>query len=77
MAWLKFNQSIFYDLVQPIRIPMDNADKKRLLKEMILYRRYEESTFEAYMERKIGGFLHLYSGGGLKLVSSLCTEMSS
>ena len=54
---------------------MDNADKKRLLKEMIFYRRYEERTFEAYMERKIGGFLHLYSGRGLKLVSSLCTEM--
>ena len=56
---------------------MDNADKKRLLKEMIFYRRYEERTFEAYMERKIGGFLHLYSGRGLKLVSSLRTEMSS
>ncbi len=41
---------------------MDNADKKRLLREMIFYRRYEERTFEAYMERKIGGFLHLYSG---------------
>lgn len=27
------------------------------------------------MERKIGGFLHLYSGRGLKLVSSLYTEM--
>ncbi len=41
---------------------MDNADKKRLLREMIFYRRFEERTFEAYMERKIGGFLHLYSG---------------
>ena len=38
---------------------------------------YEERTFEAYMERKIGGFLQLYSGRGFKLVSSLCTEMSS
>lgn len=27
---------------------MDNADKKRLLKEMIFYRRYEERTFEVY-----------------------------
>jgi len=41
---------------------MDNADKKCLLKEMIFYRRYEERTFEADMECKIGGFLHLYSG---------------
>ncbi|HEB58720.1 MAG TPA: pyruvate dehydrogenase (acetyl-transferring) E1 component subunit alpha [Gammaproteobacteria bacterium] len=41
---------------------MNDADKKRLLREMILYRRFEDRTFEAYMERKIGGFLHLYSG---------------
>ena len=41
---------------------MNDADKKRLLREMIFYRRFEERTFEAYMERKIGGFLHLYSG---------------
>ncbi len=41
---------------------MNDADKKRLLKEMIFFRRFEDRTFEAYMERKIGGFLHLYSG---------------
>ena len=41
---------------------MTDADKKRLLREMIFYRRFEDRTFEAYMERKIGGFLHLYSG---------------
>ncbi|HFQ13784.1 MAG TPA: pyruvate dehydrogenase (acetyl-transferring) E1 component subunit alpha [Gammaproteobacteria bacterium] len=41
---------------------MNDADKKRLLREMIFYRRFEDRTFEAYMERKIGGFLHLYSG---------------
>ncbi len=41
---------------------MNDADKKRLLREMILYRRFEDRSFEAYMERKIGGFLHLYSG---------------
>ncbi len=41
---------------------MTPADKKRLLREMIFYRRFEERSFEAYMERKIGGFLHLYSG---------------
>ncbi len=41
---------------------MKPADQKRLLREMILFRRFEERSFEAYMERKIGGFLHLYSG---------------
>jgi len=41
---------------------MNDADKKRLLREMMFFRRFEDRTFEAYMERKIGGFLHLYSG---------------
>jgi pyruvate dehydrogenase E1 component alpha subunit len=38
------------------------ADKKRLLREMLFARRYEERCYEAYVERKIGGFLHLYPG---------------
>ncbi len=41
---------------------METSDQKRLLREMIFYRRFEDRTFEAYMERKVGGFLHLYSG---------------
>ena len=41
---------------------MNKADQKRLLREMIFFRRFEERCFEAYMEHKIGGFLHLYSG---------------
>lgn len=41
---------------------MKAEDQKRLLREMIFYRRFEDRTFEAYMERKVGGFLHLYSG---------------
>lgn len=41
---------------------MSTEDQKRLLREMIFYRRFEDRTFEAYMERKVGGFLHLYSG---------------
>ena len=41
---------------------MKAEDQKRLLREMIYYRRFEDRCFEAYMERKIGGFLHLYSG---------------
>ena len=41
---------------------MDNDLRLRLLKEMIFARRFEESCYEAYVERKIGGFLHLYPG---------------
>ncbi|MDX5151416.1 MAG: pyruvate dehydrogenase (acetyl-transferring) E1 component subunit alpha [Acidiferrobacterales bacterium] len=41
---------------------MKPDDQKRLLREMIFFRRFEDRCFEAYMERKIGGFLHLYSG---------------
>ncbi len=41
---------------------MKASDQTRLLREMIFFRRFEERSFEAYMERKIGGFLHLYSG---------------
>jgi pyruvate dehydrogenase E1 component alpha subunit len=41
---------------------MNAADKKRLLHEMLYARRFEERCYEAYVERKIGGFLHLYPG---------------
>jgi len=41
---------------------MNAADKKRLLREMLYARRFEERCYEAYVERKIGGFLHLYPG---------------
>jgi pyruvate dehydrogenase E1 component alpha subunit len=41
---------------------MKPEDQKRLLREMIFFRRFEDRTLEAYMERKVGGFLHLYSG---------------
>jgi len=41
---------------------MTDADKKRLLREMLFARRFEERCYEAYVERKIGGFLHLYPG---------------
>ncbi|MBF0218193.1 MAG: pyruvate dehydrogenase (acetyl-transferring) E1 component subunit alpha [Gammaproteobacteria bacterium] len=41
---------------------MNPADKKRLLQEMLFARRFEERCYEAYVERKIGGFLHLYPG---------------
>ncbi|NOY61654.1 MAG: pyruvate dehydrogenase (acetyl-transferring) E1 component subunit alpha [Gammaproteobacteria bacterium] len=41
---------------------MNVADKKRVLREMVFARRFEERCQQAYMERKIGGFLHLYPG---------------
>jgi pyruvate dehydrogenase E1 component alpha subunit len=41
---------------------MKVADKIRLLREMLFARRFEERCYEAYVERKIGGFLHLYPG---------------
>ena len=41
---------------------MDSKVKKRLLREMLFARRFEERCYEAYVERKIGGFLHLYPG---------------
>lgn len=41
---------------------MKDADKKRLLREMLFARRFEERCYEAYVERNIGGFLHLYPG---------------
>jgi pyruvate dehydrogenase E1 component alpha subunit len=41
---------------------MKVADKKRLLREMLFARRFEERCYEAYVERNIGGFLHLYPG---------------
>ncbi len=37
-------------------------DKKRVLREMLFARRFEERCYEAYVERNIGGFLHLYPG---------------
>ncbi|WP_455207276.1 pyruvate dehydrogenase (acetyl-transferring) E1 component subunit alpha [Kaarinaea lacus] len=41
---------------------LSTADKKRLLHSMLYARRFEERCYEAYVERKIGGFLHLYPG---------------
>ena len=41
---------------------LDVETKKRLLHEMLFARRFEERCYEAYVERKIGGFLHLYPG---------------
>ncbi len=37
-------------------------ERKRVLRGMLFSRRFEERCYEAYVERKIGGFLHLYPG---------------
>ncbi len=41
---------------------MDDKLRHRLLQDMVYARRFEERCYEAYVERKIGGFLHLYPG---------------
>ena len=41
---------------------MDSSVKRKLLREMLFARRFEERCHEAYMDRQIGGFLHLYPG---------------
>ncbi len=41
---------------------MDASDQRRLLREMLFARRFEERCAQAYQEREIGGFLHLYPG---------------
>lgn len=46
----------------PDKKTLSIEQKKRLLEEMLFARRFEERCYEAYVERKIGGFLHLYPG---------------
>ena len=41
---------------------MNNEQKLAVLRDMLYARRFEEACYEAYVERKIGGFLHLYPG---------------
>ena len=41
---------------------MNDQLRLRLLQDMVYARRFEERCYEAYVERKIGGFLHLYPG---------------
>jgi pyruvate dehydrogenase E1 component alpha subunit len=43
-------------------MPLTAEAQHRLLREMLFARRFEERCYEAYVERKIGGFLHLYPG---------------
>jgi len=42
--------------------PLDRTEARRLYRLMLLIRRFEERAQNAYVEGKIGGFLHLYIG---------------
>jgi pyruvate dehydrogenase E1 component alpha subunit len=41
---------------------MDKQEKIKMLRDMILIRKFEEKAGEMYTQGKIGGFLHLYVG---------------
>ena len=43
-------------------MPIPNADKINMYRQMVLVRRFEEGVREAYSEGFIGGFTHLYIG---------------
>ncbi|BBM87412.1 pyruvate dehydrogenase (acetyl-transferring) E1 component subunit alpha [Candidatus Uabimicrobium amorphum] len=45
----------------------------KLLKEMLLIRRFEELTGKMYRKRKIGGFCHLYIGQEATCVGTIAT----
>ena len=47
---------------QPAKDQAQTALQTRMLREMLLIRRFEEKTAEAYALGKIGGFCHLYIG---------------
>ncbi len=46
----------------PAKPPVDTERQRRMLREMLLIRRFEEKAAEAYALGKIGGFCHLYIG---------------
>lgn len=46
----------------PAKAPVDTELQRRMLREMLLIRRFEEKAAEAYALGKIGGFCHLYIG---------------
>ena len=41
---------------------MEQGTKRRVLRDMLFARRFEEQCYQSYQGRKIGGFLHLYPG---------------
>ncbi len=49
-----------------------SADKLRsMLYDMMLIRRFEERTMQNYMQQKIGGFCHIYSGQEASAVGTI------
>jgi pyruvate dehydrogenase E1 component alpha subunit len=46
----------------PAKSTVDTELQRRMLREMLLIRRFEEKAAEAYALGKIGGFCHLYIG---------------
>ncbi len=46
----------------PRALSPKNAHRLEFLRQMILIRRFEERAAEAYTQRKVAGFLHLYIG---------------
>jgi pyruvate dehydrogenase E1 component alpha subunit len=50
---------------------MEEKDRKKLLHDMLLIRRFEEKAAQAYGLRKIGGFCHLYIGQEAVAVGSI------
>ena len=46
----------------PVKSTVDTELQRRMLREMLLIRRFEEKAAEAYALGKIGGFCHLYIG---------------
>ena len=56
------------------KLPHQALPKERLhdfLKSMMLIRRFEERTMQAYMQQKIGGFCHIYIGQEAVAVGSI------
>jgi pyruvate dehydrogenase E1 component alpha subunit len=46
----------------PTKGDTQGAQQRRMLREMLLIRHFEEKAAEAYAIGKIGGFCHLYIG---------------
>ena len=46
----------------PVNARLSPAKKLELYRAMVLIRRFEERSLRAYQAKKIGGFLHLYTG---------------
>ncbi|MFQ5702569.1 MAG: pyruvate dehydrogenase (acetyl-transferring) E1 component subunit alpha [Gemmatimonadales bacterium] len=61
-------------MVQPAVVALDTEQRefyRELLRRMMLIRRFEERTGEAYAQGQIGGFCHLYIGQEAVAVGSM------